>query len=324
MAESKVNSSSVRLLSSMESYELDGYMALIREAMPDLSLSMTRVSTSRLVEVVADRNSGAQFDAIFGTALSAMLAPEVLSQTVPHKTSAQEKLSREFTDREDRWFCPSAYSVALCVSEARLDQLGKPAVRSWDALASSRLSGQLVFPSPLSSGAAYLQITAILQKLGREHGWELLRALDANVRRYTASGLEPCTAVSAGEGAVGASVAIAVAHAIAQGAPVQLVTPTDAAGFEPEAFAVLRAVGDNAAAVSRVLEWTLGAQAQRAFRDHSKLSLVTPTPGSPGSDAINSPGPGLFAIDVPRAARERTAVMEEWRRRFAREAAGIA
>jgi iron(III) transport system substrate-binding protein len=290
----------------METYELERYAAEIAAAHPGLELAVTRVPTARVPELLADASAAASFDVVFGTALSALESPPALAPLAPHETSAGARLEARFVHRGGLWFCPSAYSIALCTAPARVRRLGAAEPLEWESLAAPAFRGELVLPHPGSSGAAYLQVAAILQTYGEQDGWDLLAALHANVLRYTVSGVEPCHAVARGECAVGVSVAIAVNHLIREGAPVALAVPTHAAGCEPEAFALLRGARDPAAARC-ALEWTLSAPARDAYVGYGKVPLA-----GGGAHA----GPKVFAIDVARAAALRKETIARWMDRF--------
>ena len=293
----------VRLLSSMESYELERYAQEVFKA-TGVGCAITRVSTAELVVLAADPHASRRFDLLFGTALSALLDPRVLAQLITLDPDLNmSELPVGAMDYERRWFAPSAYSLGFCVDLLRLDELRVDPPASWGALACSKYKGNLAAPDPRTSGAGYLQVCSILQAFGVQAGWRLLEDLHDNVSQYTASGCGPCEAVTSGRAAVGVSVAIAVSHLVSEGARVSLAFPQDALGCEPEGFGMFASAAEHPEAL-KVLRWTLTSPAQSLFASLAKIPLCA---GGSGLAAGK-----LVCVDPAWAARERMAILARW------------
>ncbi|WP_194284625.1 ABC transporter substrate-binding protein, partial [Streptococcus pneumoniae] len=66
---------------------------------------------------------------------------------------------------------------ALPISSLSLDILHLPMPTSWADLAKPVYKGQVVMPDPQSSGTGYMIVAAILQGMGADKGWALLKQI---------------------------------------------------------------------------------------------------------------------------------------------------
>lgn len=307
----------IEMISSMETYELNFYIKKIVESLGDVTINLTRVSTSKLVDILCEDASADKYDLIFGTALTALLDVRLAPKLASHNTTAKDKLDAKFADADGLWFAPSAYSVAVCVDREKLKSRSIDPPTSWSDMCKPEFHGEIVAPHPASSGAAYLQVFSMLQVMGEADGWKMLEALNHNVVEYTASGLAPCHAVADGKSALGVSVAIAIAHTQAEHANLDMMIPTDKVGCEPEAFALLKKADQNPV-VPQILEWALSAEAQDCYRGYSKISLVDQSAlqKSAAEGASEAAVPTAVPIDVFKAASIKNSIVAEWNRRI--------
>ena len=82
-------------------------------------------------------------------------------------------------------------------------------------------------PNPASSGTGFLDVTSWLQLFGEAEGWKYMDALHQNIGVYTHSGSKPCTMAGAGEYPIGISFEFRAARQKKQGAPLDIVFPTE-------------------------------------------------------------------------------------------------
>ncbi|WNG23592.1 extracellular solute-binding protein [Cystobacter fuscus] len=296
--------------SAMEEYELAEYARGIEAAHPDIEVRIERMSTAALFARLLAEGPNGQWDVILGWALTTMLAPELRDWFAPLTSARVLALPASARDEEARWFCPSAFVPAFCVNEARLARKGLPVPKRWADLADARYRGELVVPDPNHSGAGFLHLTALLQMAGEERAWEILRGVSANRPLIERSAFAPCLAVAGDEAAIGVTVSIAAERTARMGLPVKMVIPEDAAGSEPEGFA-MRAGSVQQEAATRALEWMLTPEACAIYRKYHKVVLV-------GAEQVPRGEGGLpvHPINAAQAAASRASACENWRRVF--------
>jgi iron(III) transport system substrate-binding protein len=192
--------------------------------------------------------------------------------------------------------------------------------KDWNDLLDPRFKGEVVMPTPVSSGTGYLQIVGIIQQMGEEKGWEFLKKLDANIAQYIKSGSRPCKAARAGEYAVGTSLAFAAIQSVEEGFPVTMVIPASGAGYELEASGLM-AASKNKDDAKTFLDWTLSPEAASLY---GKYKEIVTTEGYEPPEAAQKAGlpkdvsTVLLPIDFGKSAKERSAILERWQKEIGR------
>lgn len=304
-------------------YEEDEIAAFLKAAkvdMPDLDVSVLRLSTGDLAARILAEQANPQHDVIWGYAVSNMIDPRILATLEPYAPKGIDKVPAQFRDAENKWFAVTGYMAALCVNNERLKAKGLPMPTSWADLTNPAFKGEVVMPNPASSGTGYLQIVSLLQMKGGEEGWALLKALDANIAQYIKSGSKPCNAASAGEYTVGASFELRAIKNIEEGYPITMVIPSEGAGNELEANALV-ATSKHKEAAKRFLDWTLSDSAVKNYYDWK--ALVTISGGAMPERFIKAGLPAdvstvLFKMDFAAAAAQRPEIIARWQKEFER------
>lgn len=141
---------------------------------------------------------------------------------VPFMTAAQEDLLEPYVppewrhlpykrgalvmrDRAWRWSPLAIVSLGFCYNPQVLQ--GEAIPRRWEDLTRPRFRGQIEMWDPSDSGTSMLFLEASLQRYlatpgGEEAGWRYLKAIYANLKRYTVEG-KPAFAVARGECQIG-------------------------------------------------------------------------------------------------------------------------
>ncbi|PTL84518.1 extracellular solute-binding protein [Vitiosangium sp. GDMCC 1.1324] len=292
--------------SAMEEYELAEYAQGIEAAHPDLRIRIERMSTAVLLDRLLTEGPNGQWDIILGWALTTMLAPELRGWFAPLPSAWMSGLPEWARDPDARWFCPSAFVPAFCVNEERLARRGLPTPTCWEDLADPRYLGELVLPDPAYSGAGFLHLTSMIQMTGAPKTWEVMSRIAANRPRIERSAFAPCLAVAANEASVGVTVTIAAQRMTRMGLPFKMVIPADAAGSEPEGFA-MREGSSCKPAAARALEWMMTPEACAIYRKYHKVVLLNLADSLPMEQ-----GMPLRPINAVQAAASRARVCEMW------------
>ncbi len=225
-------------------------------------------------------------------------------------------MNARFRDPQNRWVATTGYMAAFCVNTDVLAKKNLPMPTSWKDLLNPKYKGEIVMPNPASSGTGYLQVVALLQGMGEDAGWKYLKELDGNISQYIKSGSRPCRMAIAGEAAIGLSYEFVAIKAIAGGAPIKMVIPSEGAGYELEANALMKA-SKNKVDAKTFLDWSITPEAVAAYNAYK--GIVTIPGGKISDEAMKAGLPAdvstvLFKMDFDASAKNRDAILERWKK----------
>lgn len=310
----------ITVYTALEEDEIKDYVAAAKKDMPDLDVKVLRLSTGDLGPRILAEASNPRHDVVWGWAVTNMLDPRVSALLEPYAAKGSDKLDTRYRAADNKWFAATGYMAAFCVNTEVLKAKNLPVPTSWKELADPKYKGEVVMPNPVSSGTGYLQIAALLQKNGDAQGWQYLKTLDGNVAQYIKSGSRPCKAARGGEFGIGTSLAFAAMQSIEEGYPIQMVIPSDGAGYELEASGLM-ASSKNKADAKRFLDWTLSPNAAAIYTQYKEIVTI---PGAPQSKAAKAAGlPAdlskvLYPMDFAKSAQEREATLATWQKTIGR------
>jgi len=302
----------------LEPAEINAYVLAAERDLPDLKIDIVRLSTGDLGARLLAESEHPKADVIWGWALTDMLNPRILAMLEENKPQRFEDMPIKFRDNDGLWFAPTGYMAAFCVNTRRLKKMHLPMPTSWEDLTKPMYRKEVVMPNPISSGTGYLQVVSILQGMGEQKGWNLLASINKNVGQYSKSGSRPCTMVSMGEYTVGASSAIAAMEVIRQGYPVKMVIPSEGAGYELEANALMKASSHQVDA-KRFLNWTLSPDASSLYDKYKSIiwtkSLQADSSNKKSANQSNL-NSLLFDMDFKKSRANRADTLAKWQKRI--------
>lgn len=305
----------ITVYTSLEENEVKEYLNVAREEMPELEVDVLRLSTGDLGARMLAESDNPRHDVIWGWAVTNMMDPRILEMTEAYAPEGIDRIPGQFRDDQDRWFATQGYMAAFCVNKPRLEEIGAPVPRSWEDLLDPVYEGEVVMPHPVSSGTGYLQIASLIQGMGEEAGWQFLHDLDENIAEYIKSGSRPCNVARSGEYAVGASFAFVALKSLEQGYPIEMVIPSEGAGYELEANALM-ASSENKEAAKRFLDWTVSQSALDAYAEFKAIVTAEGAPRSQAADEAGLPedlSEVLFDMDFETSAEQRGDILDRWR-----------
>ena len=311
---------SITAYTALEENEITDYIAAARKSLPDVDVKVLRLSTGDLGARIMAEAGNPQHDVIWGWAVTNMLDPRIAAMSEPYAEKGVEKLPAAYKAADAKWFAATGYMAAFCVNTEVLKAKNLPMPTSWKDLTNPVYKGEVVMPNPVSSGTGYLQVAALLQSQGAEKGWQFLKALDANVAQYIKSGSRPCKAARAGEFAIGTSLAFAAIQSVEEGFPIKMVIPSDGAGYELEASALMK-TSKNKADAKRFLDWTLSPEAAALYTKYKEIVTIPGTPASKAAQAAGLPADlskVLYPMNFALSAKEREATLSTWQKTIGR------
>ena len=169
-------------------------------------------------------------------------------------------------------------------------------------------------PNPASSGTGFLTVSAILQLMGEEGGWDYLDKLHENMALYTHSGSAPAKMAGAGEYPIGISFAYRGFKQKAKGEPVIIAFPKEGSGWELESNALIKKPRIKPEA-KLFLDWAISDAAMAMYGEaYPVLSTTYPVKVPEGFPP--DPATQLIKNDFDWAAMNRAQILKEWTKRY--------
>jgi iron(III) transport system substrate-binding protein len=303
------------IYTAKENDEIAKYLPVAQAAMPDVKLEVLRLSTGDLTAKLLAEKNNPQADVIYGTAATSMMIFQEEGMLEPYAPKGVEAVLPQFKDANNPpyWVGVDAYVTAFCVNTALAQEKNLPIPQSWEDLLNPVYEGQIVMPSPASSGTGFMFVSSVLQGLGEDAGWAYLKELDKNMAIYTKSGSAPCKMAGAGDYPIGVSFEFVAAQQIAAGAPLTLVLPAEGSGYEMEVNALVKGT-DKEEAAKQFLDWAISDEAMNLYAEYFG---VLARPGFPAPEGIPADiADRLFPMDFKWSSDSRDVILASWANNF--------
>ncbi|MCX5823032.1 MAG: extracellular solute-binding protein [Deltaproteobacteria bacterium] len=138
-------------------------------------------------------------DMVIGCGSSTGFLAKKSGWAVPYVSPAWKGVPEVFLDAQGNWYNIANFSFVLVANKDRLAKAGYKMPESWKDLTDPKWKGEILMPSPLSSGTANMMRFSFLALYGDDDGWKFIEALDKNIAYYTRSGNAPTDLVGRGE-----------------------------------------------------------------------------------------------------------------------------
>ncbi len=237
-----------------------------KAAHPEIQLNFMRDSTSVVTARLLAEKNNPQADVIWGLAATSMMVLDNQNLLAPYAPQGLDKLDEKFRDSREvpHWIGMDAWIAGICFNTIEGEKHGLEMPTSWEDLKDPQYQGHIVMPNPASSGTGFLDVSAWLQQFGDEAGWEYMEGLHKNIARYTHSGSAPCNLAATGEATMGISFAFRGATLKGQGAPIELIFPSEGVGWDMEAAAIVAGT-DKEAAAQTLIDFAASEDANRSY-----------------------------------------------------------
>ncbi|MGI9335028.1 MAG: putative 2-aminoethylphosphonate ABC transporter substrate-binding protein [Gammaproteobacteria bacterium] len=301
---------------AVEAEDLKRYADTFNASHPDIKINWVRDSTGVVTAKLLAEKNNPQADVVWGLAATSLLLLKSEGMLEPYAPAGVEKLDPKFVDNDSppSWTGMDAWVASVCYNTVESEKLGLPLPASWKDLTKDVYKGHLIMPNPNSSGTGFLDVSSWLQMFGEQDGWSYMDALHQNIARYTHSGSKPCKLAAAGEIPIGISFAFRGAKSKADGAPLEIVVPSEGVGWDMEATAIIAGTA-NLEAAKKLVDFSITKEAMEMY--NTGYAVV----GMPGvAKPVKFFPDGLVEAmidnDFEFAANNRKRILEEWLRRF--------
>ena len=292
------------------------YAETFNQEHPDITINWVRDSTGIITAKLLAEKNNPQADVIWGLAGTSLLLMKSEGMLEPYAPAGVELLDPKFVDSSSppSWTGIDAWVAAVCYNTVESGKLGLPVPTSWKDLTDPVYKNHLIMPNPNSSGTGFLDVSSWLQMFGEDGGWAFMDALHENIARYTHSGSAPCKLAARGEIPIGISFAFRGARSKADGAPLEILVPSEGVGWEMEASGIIAGT-DKLEAAKTLIDWSITKTAMEMY--NTAYAVV----GMPGvAKPVKHFPPGLLDAmienDFEWAANNRKAILTEWQARY--------
>ena len=315
-SETMAQKTRLTVYTALENDQLGPYKAAFEADNPTVEIAWVRDSTGVMTARILAEKDNPRADVIWGLSASSVVLFENMGMLTGYTPKGAEALKPVFKDAKNpaMWTGMDAYLSVVCFNTKEAEKAKAPAPKSWKDLTNAAYKGKIVMPNPASSGTGYLTIAAWLQVMGEKAGWEFMDALHQNIAVYTHSGSAPCVQAATGERLMGIGFDMRGATEKTKGAPIDLILPSEGAGWEMEATAIVKGT-KNMDAAQKLVDWTISKKANELY---GKYYAIVAMPG------INAAPPNypagaeqaMVKNDLGWMAKERERILAEWTKRY--------
>ena len=301
---------------ALENEQLAPFKQAAEAALKDVEIAWVRDSTGVITARLMAEKSNPRADAIWGLSVYSLLmmdGQDMLHGYTPKDAAALKPAFRS-AKSPMTWTGMDAFVSAVCFNTVVAQQKGLPKPTTWADLLNPAYKGQIAMPNPNSSGTGFLTVAGWIASKGEAPAFEFMSKLHDNVAVYTHSGSAPCNNAARGEYAVGISLDMRSVTLKNQGAPIDIIVPTDGVGYDLEGTAVVKGT-KNQAAAERLADYAVSAPAMALY---GKYYAVLALPGVT-SEVKGYPADfeaRMIAADVTKIAADRDRILKEWGSRF--------
>lgn len=301
---------------AIEAEDLQRYAEAFNQDHPDIKINFVRDSTGVITAKLLAEKNNPQADVIWGLAATSLLLMKAEGMLEPYAPKGVDELDPKFVDKSSppAWTGMDAWIAAICYNTVEAEKAGLTPPETWKDLLKPEYQGKIVMPNPASSGTGFLDVSSWLQLYGEEEGWKFMDGLHENIAAYTHSGSKPCKMAASGEVAMGISFAFRGAKEKTAGAPVEVIVPSDGAGWDMEASAIVAGT-DAPEAAQTLIDWTVSKKASEMYNVGYAV-VAYPGVAKPVENYPPEAVERMIDNDFEWAANNRDAILAEWQKRY--------
>jgi iron(III) transport system substrate-binding protein len=313
---SAIAKTQLTVYTAVEAEDLKKYAATFNEDHPDIEINWVRDSTGIVTAKLLAEKENPQADIVWGLAATSLMLLKEEGMLEAYSPKGIDSLDPKFKDSDSpaTWTGMDAWVAAVCFNTVEGEKNGLPIPTSWKDLTDPVYKGHINMPNPNSSGTGFLDVSSWLQLFGEDGGWAYMDALHENINNYTHSGSKPCKQAAAGEVAIGVSFAFRGAKSKADGAPIEIIVPSEGVGWDMEATAIVKGT-KNLEAAKTLADWSISLKANKMYNDAYAVVGI-PGVAKPVQYFPDNLVDKMIDNDFEFAASNRARILEEWQNRY--------
>jgi iron(III) transport system substrate-binding protein len=316
MATTALAQTELTVYTAVEAEDLTRYAAKFNEVHPDITINWVRDSTGVVTAKLLAERDNPQADVVWGLAATSLLLLKSEGMLEPYAPVGVDLLDPKFIDKDTppAWVGMDAWVASVCFNTVEGEKLGLTAPTSWKDLTDPQYEGHVIMPNPNSSGTGFLDVSSWIQMFGEDEAWSFMDALHTNIARYTHSGSAPCKLAASGEIPIGISFAFRGAKSKADGAPIDIIVPTEGVGWDMEATAIVAGT-DALEAAQKLVDFSVTKDAMEMYNVGYAV-VAMPGVAQPVEYFPEGLLDAMIDNDFAFAANNRARILEEWQKRY--------
>jgi iron(III) transport system substrate-binding protein len=304
---------------ALENDQLAIYKAEIEKAVPEADIQWVRDSTGVITARLLAEKAAPKADMVLGLAASSLLLFKKEGMLETYQPAGADKLKAQFKSADGSFTGMDAFLGVLCYNTAEGAKAGTAVPTSYKDLLDAKYKGKVVMPHPASSGTGYLMVAAWVQTMGDVEAWKFMDGLHENIAVYTHSGSAPCVQAAKGERLAGLGFDMRGAKEKTNGAPLELVLPSEGAGWDMEASSLMKG-SKNLAVAKKVMDWVASKPANELYSKYYALVAHPEVKNLPQNYPADAEAK-MAKVDLEKMAVDREAILKEWTKRYETKAA---
>ena len=222
-----------------------------------ITVDVVSTGSGVLFRRIASEQASPQADVVWG--VSSSLLKQNAQYLQPYAAKGRDAVPAQFRDPNDLWLGTNLQVLMIAQNTKAIDAGAGP--KSWGDLLDPKWKGKIAYTDPANSGFSYVAATFLLGLWGNDEGaWSKLSRLLANTKVLNRSTLV-FDGNGSGEYPLGISIEYAGYLWAHNGAPVQVIYPSDGTTALAEGVAVLKGA-PNLDAAKKLIDYLASKETQ--------------------------------------------------------------
>jgi iron(III) transport system substrate-binding protein len=306
------------IYTAFEENELKTFWEQFKKDLPDLAAkaSYIRGSTGPTIARLEAEKANPQADVVWGVFNDYMTGAAKKGLLDPYAAKDSSSIAARYKHPENMWQGVTLLTVAFAVNQKKMAELKLPPPRSWADLLDPKYKGHIVMSNPSTSGTAYLLLASHAARLGEDRMWEYYDAIDKNLSQVTKSGGAPGRMAASGETPIGIALAYEVEVAKKQGAPIDVIWPSDGVPWTFEGNGLVKGA-KNPQNAKRFLDWAVSKTAMASYAEWRGTGITRTDVQVSGPKITDMK---LIDIDFVKAGdpQYKERLVKRWQEKYAR------
>lgn len=312
----KKEENELTIYTAFEEEQVTEYVKAFEKDYPDIKVNLIMDSHGIISAKVLSEKDNPQADIIWGLSAINMIGLDKLGLLESYKPSNFDDINTTFIGdtKNLSWIGLTVTETAFVVNHKELDKLGLEIPKSYEDLLKPEYKGLITMSNPASSGTGYFTVSAILQLMGEEKGFEYLEKLHDNIGIYTHSGSKPSKLAASGEYPIGISFGYRGIKQKEGGDPVEVVFPVEGSGWDLESLALSKK--ENISDEAKIfMEWALSEETMKLYSKNAAVTSINTGEVAPKGYPEN-PLEQLIENDLNWASENREDILNTWENKY--------
>lgn len=310
------NNKELTIYAALEEEQVNEYIQGFREMYPEIKVNIITDSHGVISAKLISEKDNPQADIVWGLSAINMIDIKERGLLNPYMPKNINEINERFMDDSEipYWIGMNATETAFVVNYKELEKLGLKIPESYEDLIKPEYKGLITMPNPASSGTGYFTVSAVLQLMGEDEGFEYMSKLHENIGVYTHSGSKPAKLAGSGEYPIGISFGYRGVTQMQTGEPVKVIFPKEGSGWDLESIAEIKKTTIKEES-NLFMEWALSEEAMEKYAKSSPITSIETDIEIPVG-YLENPIDQLIENDLVWASKNRSEILKKWENNY--------